>query len=115
MNRTDRSVRRRLGKDVDAVFFEAVAINQIKALLVTAPAALRARLGNLTRRPLIDDLTQAVCPGLRQTYGVGIDSAATLLTAAGDNPERFGTMQGSRLSVESVLYQPARGRRIGTA
>jgi hypothetical protein len=30
------------------------AINQIKALLVTAPAALRERLGNLTRRPLID-------------------------------------------------------------
>jgi transposase len=113
------------------------AINQIKALLVTAPAALRERLGNLTRRPLIDacaalrpgvvdgpmaaakralrtlarriqsleqeievllsdlkSLTQAFCPGLRQAYGVGVDSAATLLTAAGDNPERFGSDAG---------------------
>jgi transposase len=113
------------------------AINQIKALLVTAPAALREQLGNLTRRPLIDAcaalrpgvldgpmaaakralrtlarriqsleqeievllsdldcLTQAVCPGLRQTYGVGVDSAATLLTAAGDHPERFRSDAG---------------------
>lgn len=113
------------------------AINQIKALLVTAPVALLERLGNLTRRPLIDacaalcpgvldgpmaaakralrtlarriqsleqeiellfsdldSITQAVCPGLRQTYGVGVDSAATLLTAAGDNPERFRSDAG---------------------
>jgi transposase len=113
------------------------AINQIKAILVTAPAALRERLGNLTRRPLIDacaalrpgvldgpmaaakralrtlarriqsleqeielllsdldSLTQAFCPGLRQTYGVGVDSAATLLTAAGDDPERFRSDAG---------------------
>lgn len=113
------------------------AIKQIKALLGTAPAALRERLGNLTRRPLIDacaalhpgvldgpmaaakralrtlarriqsleqeieallsdldSLTQAVCPGLLQTYGVGVDSAATLPTAAGDNPERFRNNAG---------------------
>ena len=37
----------------------------------------------------LDNLTQAVCPGLRQTFGVGIDGAAILLTAAGDNPERL--------------------------
>lgn len=98
---------------------------------------LRERLGNLTRRPLIDacaalrpgvpdgpmtaakralrtlarriqsleqeielllsdldSFTQAVCPGLRQTYGVGVDSAATLLTAAGDNPERLRSDAG---------------------
>jgi transposase len=104
------------------------AINQIKALLVTAPADLREQLGNLTRRPMInacvalrpgvlngpmpaaksalqtlagriksleleievllrvrDYLTQAVCPRMRQTYGVGVGSAATLLTAAGYN------------------------------
>jgi transposase len=42
----------------------------------------------------LDSLTQAVCPGLRQTYGVGVDSAATLLTAAGDNPERFRSDAG---------------------
>lgn len=39
------------------------AINQIKALLVTAPAALLERLGNLTRRPLIDACA-ALCPGV---------------------------------------------------
>ena len=108
------------------------AINQIKAILVTAPAALRERLESLTHRPLIescaalrpglltgpmaaakralrtlarrvqaleeeiaalredlDQLTQAVCPALRQTFGVGVDNTATLLTATGDNPERL--------------------------
>jgi len=108
------------------------AINQIKAILVTAPAPLRERLESLRRSALItacaalrpgplhgptaaakralrilarriqaleqeilellddlDSLTQAVCPGLRQTYGVGIDGAAILLTAAGDNPQRI--------------------------
>jgi transposase len=175
VNRPDRSVRRRLGKD-DAIDAEAAArsylagttagtpktgsdqvemirmlkvakdsategktraINQIKAILVTAPAALRERLAHLTRRPLIDScaalrpgdldgpiaaakralrslarriqaleqeieelrvdldlLTQTVCPALRQTYGIGVDSAATLLTAAGDNPERLRSDAG---------------------
>jgi transposase len=108
------------------------AINQIKAILVTAPALLRERLEPLRRSALIpdfaalrpgplcgpmaaakrtlrilarriqaleqeilelladlDSLTQAVCPGLRQTYGVGVDGAAILLTAAGDNPQRI--------------------------
>jgi transposase len=175
VNRTDRSVRRRLGKD-DAIHAEAAAraylagtagvtpktgadqvemirllkvakdsategrtraINQIKAILVTAPAALRERLESLTHRPLIaacaalrpgvlsgpraaakwalrtlarrvqameegiaelredlDQLTQAACPALRQTYGIGVDSAATLLTAVGDNPERLRSDAG---------------------
>ena len=184
VNRPDRSVRRRLGKD-DAIDAEAAAraylagtagvtpktgsdqvemirllkvaldrrssaprwdsatesrtraINQIKAILVTAPAGLRERLKSLTHRSLIetcaalrpglltgpvaaakralrtlahrvqaleeeiaalredlDQLTQAVCPALRQTYGVGVDSAATLLTAAGDNPERLRSDAG---------------------
>lgn len=38
----------------------------------------------------LDALTQAACPGLRQTYGIGVDGASILLTAAGDNPERLG-------------------------
>jgi transposase len=37
----------------------------------------------------LDGLTQAACPGLRQSYGIGIDGAAVLLTAVGDNPERI--------------------------
>jgi len=37
----------------------------------------------------LDGLTQADYPGLRQSYGIGIDRAAVLLTAVGDNPERI--------------------------
>jgi transposase len=37
----------------------------------------------------LDALTQAACPGLRQSYGIGVDGASILLTAAGDNPERL--------------------------
>jgi transposase len=37
----------------------------------------------------LDGLSQAACPGLRQSYGIGIDGAAVLLTAIGDNPERI--------------------------
>jgi transposase len=35
-----------------------------------------------------------MCTGLRQTYGIGIDSVATLLTAAGDNPVRLNSDAG---------------------
>ncbi|MEB3260042.1 MAG: hypothetical protein VKP63_05370, partial [Cyanobacteriota bacterium] len=118
------------------------AINQIKAILVTAPALLRERLEPLRRSALItacaalrpgplcgpmaaakrtlrilarriqaleqeilelladlDSLTQAVSPGLRQTYGVGIDGAAILLTAAGDNPQRIRSEAASNASL----------------
>ncbi len=34
----------------------------------------------------LDQLTQQACPGLRKTYGIAVDGAATLLVAAGDNP-----------------------------
>ena len=170
INRTDRSTRRRLGKD-DAIDAEAAArafiaglatiepkgghhvvemirllkgnkdsatnsrtraINQIKAILITAPALLREQLEPmaninliatcaafriavvdcpfaaakkalryLARRVLqlekeiaelledLDQLTQQACPGLRKTYGIAVDGAATLLVAAGDNPARL--------------------------
>jgi transposase len=108
------------------------AINQIKAILVTAPAALREQLepmahdvlmatcaafrvsmvdspmaaakkalGFLARRVVhleeeiaelmddLDQLTQQACPGLRQTYGIATDGAATLLVTVGDQPERL--------------------------
>jgi hypothetical protein len=42
----------------------------------------------------LDQLTQAVCPALRQTSGVGVDNSATLLTAAGDNPEHLRSDAG---------------------
>ena len=39
----------------------------------------------------IDRLSAHTCPPLRRVYGVGPDTAATLLVALGDNPHRIGT------------------------
>ena len=38
---------------------------------------------------LLDELVTATAPGMLELFGVGIDTAATLLVAAGDNPERL--------------------------
>ncbi len=108
------------------------AMNQMKMLLVTAPAEVRQGLDQLTARSLVsrclgrrpgplvtpaaaakrtlrslarryrqltleieelvadlERLTSAVAPALIKTFGVGADSAAALLIAAGDNPERL--------------------------
>ena len=108
------------------------AVNQMKALLITAPAALRESLeglavGALVTRckslrpgPLVDPtaaakytlrslacryrqlrdeikeleahlqrLTKTAAPALVGIYGVGPDTAATLLVTAGSNPERL--------------------------
>ena len=109
-----------------------LAFNQMKALIVTAPAELRETLVGLTAGALIklcknfrpgrpDDptaaakytlrslarryrqlsneihdlegelerLTRAISPALVDSYGIGPDTAATLLVAAGSNPERL--------------------------
>jgi transposase len=108
------------------------AVNQLHALVITAPAELRERLRPLTVRKLVttcaalrprvtDDLDNIVKTALRETAqrivmldeqidrltprlrelveatapalldqpGVGPDSAAALLIAAGDNPQRL--------------------------
>jgi transposase len=39
----------------------------------------------------IDHLSADACPPLRRVYGVGPDTAATLLVALGDNPHRIAT------------------------
>jgi transposase len=39
----------------------------------------------------IDAVTATAAPRLRAVYGVGPDTAATLMTAIGDNPHRIGT------------------------
>lgn len=107
--------------------------NQMKALVVTAPAELREALDGLTtsalvkrcrsfrpshlndpkaakyslrslacrHRQLIDEvrdleaelerLTRSVAPTLVNTFGVGPDTAATFLIAAGSNPDRLRT------------------------
>jgi transposase len=109
------------------------ALNQLHALVLTAPDDLRARLRGLNRRALLaacagfrvradDDtlagivrlsmrelaqrvltldaqnktittrmrrITTATAPDLVAIYGVGPDTATTLLITAGDNPERL--------------------------
>ena len=117
-----------------AVKARTQAGNQMKALVVTAPAELRESLDNLTtsalakrcrnfRIPRLDDpkaaakyalrslacryhqlseelrdleaemerLARSVAPALVNTFGVGPDTAATLLIAAGSNPDRLRT------------------------
>ena len=108
------------------------AINQMKALVVTAPAELRETLDGLAAGALVtscksfrtgrldgplaaarytlrslarryrqlseevrdleaelDRLTRTAAPALVGIFGIGPDSAANLLIAAGSNPERF--------------------------
>jgi len=108
------------------------AVNQLHALVITAPAELRERLRGLTVRrlvttcaalrprvsddlddviktalretarrivmldeqidrltPRLRELVEATAPALLEQPGVGSDSAAALLVAAGDNPERL--------------------------
>ena len=110
------------------------AANQMKALVVTAPADLRESLDGLTTSALakrsrnfrlsrLDDpkaaakytlrslacryrrlsdevrdleaqmerLTRSVAPALVKAFGMGPDTAATLLIAAGSNPDRLRT------------------------
>ena len=108
------------------------AMNQMKALIVTAPVELREELAGLDARRLVDRcssfrpgrletpaaaakhalrllarrhsqltseiegvnkelvrLTEETAPALVHTFGVGADTAATLLVTAGSNPERL--------------------------
>ena len=108
------------------------AMNQMKALVVTAPVELREELAGLDARRLVDRcssfrpcrletpaaaakhalrllarrhsqltseiegvnkelvrLTEETAPALVHTFGVGADTAATLLVTAGSNPERL--------------------------
>jgi len=115
-----------------AVKSRTIAMNQIKALIVTAPpqlrdslqplparklisrcrafrpgpdhtpeAALRRTLRHLARRwqalhdevrehtTVLTELVESVAPTLLAEHGVGPDTAAALLIAVGDNPERL--------------------------
>lgn len=115
-----------------AVKAQTQAVNQLKAVLVTAPEQLRESLAGLgpvtllercaalrpgepttpltaakhalrllARRALtlrteakqlrehLDALTSSACPALVELIGVGPDTAAALLMAAGDNPHRL--------------------------
>ena len=115
-----------------AVKARTQAINQMKALVVTAPAELRETLDGLTAGALVtrcksfrtgrldgplatarytlrslarryrqlseevrdleaelDRLTRTAAPALVDGFGIGPDTAATLLIAAGSNPDRL--------------------------
>ena len=117
-----------------AVKARTQAGNQMRAIIVTAPADLREKLDGLTTSALVkqcryfrpsrlDDpkaaakfilrslasrylqlsdevrdmeaelerLTRSVAPALVNTFGVGSDTAATLLITAGSNPDRLRT------------------------
>ncbi|MGZ6777333.1 MAG: IS110 family RNA-guided transposase [Blastococcus sp.] len=121
----------KLAKD-SAVKSRTQAVNQMKSVIVTAPADLRESLAGLPIRQLLDrcaalrpgklttptavakhtlrllahrnlslrdevkDLQQQIgklvdasTPKLGEAFGVGADSAATLLVTAGDNPHRL--------------------------
>jgi transposase len=64
-----------------------MCLNQIRHLGFTAPDDLRERLRGVSRRRLA--LVRATAPGLLALAGVGIDTAAILIVAAGDNPQRL--------------------------
>ena len=115
-----------------AVKARTQALNQMKALVVTAPAQLRENLSGLTAAALVSRcknfrpgrledptaaarytfrslarryrqlgneiqdleaeihrLTQTAAPALVDGFGIGPDTAATLLVAAGNNPDRL--------------------------
>ncbi|WP_392757115.1 hypothetical protein [Streptomyces sp. LN590] len=83
----------------------------------TPAAAARHTLRQLAKRILhlaeeINDLTTqitlaipACAPKLLDRYGVGPDTAATLLIAAGDNPERMAS-EASFVTLEAVTGKP---------
>ena len=115
-----------------AVMARTQAVNQMKALVLTAPAELRETLDDLTTNALIkrcrsfrpgrldsptaaakytlrslacrhhqlnteiqdlkaelERLIQTTAPALAEAFGVGPDTAAALLIAAGSNPDRL--------------------------
>jgi len=65
----------------------AGAVVHTLRVLAQRVQALDVELTDLNAR--IEQLVQATAPALLQEYGVGVDSAATLLRTVGDNPERL--------------------------
>jgi len=62
---------------------------------------------------LLTDLLEQTAPGLFELYGVGIDTAASLLVAAGDNPDRIGS-EGSWAHLCGTTPLPANSGKITT-
>ena len=60
----------------------------------------------------LETLVRAPRPSLLEVYGVGIDTAAILLVAAGDNPHRIRTKPRSRTSAVSLPSHAVSGKTI---
>jgi transposase len=80
----DRAARLRPGGDAAD---PATATSAGPRILGRQHRALTADLAEL--RQQLDVLTERANPALRQAHGVGPDTAAALLVAAGDNPQRL--------------------------
>nr|UTS84113.1 transposase [Streptomyces sp.] len=124
----------RLAKN-SAVKARTQALNQLKAVLVNAPSTLREELEPLSTWLLVSRCAELVAPrgdvlrqevtelGRRMTttvkvtepsllarVGIGPDSAAALLIAAGDNPERLGS-EASFAALCGVSPEQSSGKR----
>jgi transposase len=80
------NMRPRQGSD-PVIFTTKVVIRDLARRI----KALATEIGNIDRMltPLIGD----TAPSLLELYGVGLDTAASLLVTAGDNPERLNSEQ----------------------
>ena len=63
----------------------------------------------------LDRLVAEAAPELVAVEGVGTDTAASLLIAAGDNPERLKARRRSPTCVVRRPFRPLRVRRFATA
>ena len=62
---------------------------------------------------MITDLIKETAPGLLDLYGVGVDTAGTLLVTAGDNPDRLHA-EGSWAHLCGVTPLPANSGKVTT-
>ena len=72
---------------------------------------LNAEMRNIDE--MITDLITETAPGLLELYGVGVDTAASLLVAAGDNPDRLHA-EGSWAHLCGVTPLPANSGKVTT-
>ncbi len=62
---------------------------------------------------MLTDLITQTAPGLFEIYGVGVDNAASLLVAAGDNPDRLHS-EGSWAHLCGTTPLPANSGKVTT-
>jgi transposase len=72
---------------------------------------LNAEMRNIDE--MITDLITETAPGLLELYGVGVDTAASLLVTAGDNPDRLHA-EGSWAHLCGVTPLPANSGKVTT-